>query len=123
MIFCGYLSLFLIILLSSNVESQRAKNNLNVTYKPDGSYNILVNDKVWLQSANTFMRHNKTRYDTYSRTLSLKNITNVQGIDVLGSWKAVVFTYALNDNLSVTMNCNILMYEDIDMIRFIQVII
>jgi len=69
------------------------------------------------------MRHNNTRYDTYSKTLLLKSIKNLQGTDVLGNWKAVVFTYTLNENPSVTMNCNILIYEEINMIRFIQVYI
>lgn len=122
MIFNVYI-FFIISLLSLNVKSQQTNNSFNITIKSDGSYNILVDNKTWLQSANTFMRHNNTRYDTYSKTLLLKSIENLQGTDVLGNWKAVVFTYALNENPSVTMNCNILIYEEINMIRFIQVYI
>ncbi len=122
MIFNVYI-FFIISLLSLNVKSQQTNNSFNITIKSDGSYNILVDNKTWLQSANTFMRHNNTRYDTYSKTLLLKSIKNLQGTDVLGNWKAVVFTYALNENPSVTMNCNILIYEEINMIRFIQVYI
>ncbi len=122
MIFNVYI-FFIISLLSLNVKSQQTNNSFNITIKSDGSYNILVDNKTWLQSANTFMRHNNTRYDTYSKTLLLKSIKNLQGTDVLGNWKAVVFTYTLNENPSVTMNCNILIYEEINMIRFIQVYI
>ncbi len=65
--------IFLIIsLLSLNVKSQQTNNSFNITIKSDGSYNILVDNKTWLQSANTFMRHNNLSLAFFS--LSQKTI-------------------------------------------------
>lgn len=109
----------IVALISSNIECQQ--KIFDVKIKNDGSYNLLIKNQTWLESANTFMRANNAKYDTYSKSLMLKGIQNSQGTDKLGNWKAVTFIYTLNNDTSITMNCNILIYDNLHLVRFIQV--
>ena len=116
MIILIYLLLILNLFSSHVVESQQQ-------IKSDGTYNLLVKNKTWLLSANTFMRSNYAQYDTYSKTLILQSVKNAQGTDILGSWKSVIFTYALNNDTATTMDCYIVIYDNVNLVRFIQVIV
>ena len=122
MIILIYLLLILNLFSSHVVESQQQRN-FDVEIKSDGTYNLLVKNKTWLLSANTFMRSNYAQYDTYSKTLILQSVKNAQGTDILGSWKSVIFTYALNNDTATTMDCYIVIYDNVNLVRFIQVIV
>ena len=67
------------------------------------------------------MRAHGFQYDQNSESLVLQKVLNSQGSDVLGTWKAVTFVYSVFNDSELTMNCNILKYDNLDLVRFIQV--
>lgn len=115
----------------------------NINVKNDGSYSLEIDNQTWLNrygtfisgcyilkclhfflsktSANTFMRAHGFQYDQNSGGLVLQKVLNLQGSDVLGSWKAITFVYSLFNDSQLTMNCNILKYDNLNLVRFIQV--
>lgn len=108
----------LICLYFSYTNCQSKKFDININ--SDGSYGLLIKGNEWLSSADTFMRSKNAQYDTNSKTLVLQNVLKTEGTDILGDWKASTFVYSLNNEPSIMMNCNIIKYNDLNIVRFIQ---
>ena len=98
------------------------KKNFDININSDGSYKLLTNGNEWLTSANTFMWSKNVQYDTNSKSLILQNVSSSEGSDVLGKWKASTFVYTLHNESAIKMNCVIIKYNDLNLVRFVQVL-
>ncbi|ELT88253.1 hypothetical protein CAPTEDRAFT_222495 [Capitella teleta] len=85
----------IICLLSSaawgvcNVNGQ-----LQVKTSLDGSFSINVQNKTWLRSSDTFIRHSHTGFSTINNTLILSGPPYISsGIDNIGNFDSVTFEY------------------------------
>lgn len=70
--------------------------DIQVLIDKNGSYNITVNNKLWLRSSRTAIYFDDQWYSTEDKTLSLSDITTAQGTDPnLGSWNETKLIYKL----------------------------
>lgn len=84
---------------------------------------MIINEDVWLTSAATFLRANNHEYNNLVKTLSLDSTVGSSGADVLGEWQSIQFDYSLNDDQITKMNCTIKTYNDLNLVRFTQVLV
>jgi hypothetical protein len=101
----------------------KAFGDISITINTNGSYEIHVNNKTWLQSTQkVFLKANGFLYTNSDKTLSLNATSASSGTDeVLGEWDRTTFDYTLYDDAKTLMQCSITTYDSQDLIRFTQV--
>ena len=87
----------------------------------NGTYAFKVANVTWLESSHTWMRANGALYDNYEKSLNLTSTWAQSGADQLGSWQSINYHYQVYNDLDVIMDCSLITYNDIDLVRFKQV--
>ncbi len=100
-----------------------ASENFNLNVLADGSFGVFVDQVEWLKSSDIFFRANNYLYESQAKTLFLNATTISNGQDILGVWKSFSFEFILFNDTETKMNCTMIKYDDIDLIRFVQVVI
>jgi hypothetical protein len=45
------------------------------------------------------------------------------GVDILGKWQSTIFSYYVRNDPQTTMDCSIIVYLDLPVVRFTQVLL
>jgi hypothetical protein len=77
--------------------------DISVVIDQNGSYNITVNNQLWLRSSRTAIYVDDRWYSTENNSLPLISITTAQGTDpILGAWNETKLTHNLVRNQTAT---------------------
>jgi hypothetical protein len=77
--------------------------DIRVVIDQNGSYNITVNNQLWLRSSRTAIYVDDRWYSTENNSLPLISITTAQGTDpILGAWNETKLTHNLVRNQTTT---------------------